>query len=146
MERLTKRLDCGRVAIFSTEDGEEYIPQAVLFREAVDRLAAYEDHGLTPERVAELAQAERAGRLVVLPDGGDTAALAATIDSTDMIRVWCGGDSDLLIGLLSMLSSEVAKKAGTTYSALLMAMMTKPPIGDGFKEKRTEEGKSDEKG
>ena len=36
-------------------------------------LAAYEDAGLTPERVAELAEAERDGRLVVLPcKVGDT--------------------------------------------------------------------------
>ena len=31
------------------------------------KLSAYEDTGITPERVAELAQAERDGRLVVLP-------------------------------------------------------------------------------
>lgn len=39
----------------------------------VNRLAAYEDTGLTPERVAELAQAEWEGRLLVLPcKEGDT--------------------------------------------------------------------------
>lgn len=117
MKRLTKRLDCGRVAIFSAEDGEEYIPQAVLFRDAVDRLAAYEDKGvepedmlsavemakavckltvadayiatgLMPERVAELAQAEWDGRLVVMPEGGDTA-VASTADpqTADVVSV-----------------------------------------------------------
>lgn len=35
--------------------------------ECVDRLGAYEDTGLTPERCAELAEADRDGRLVVLP-------------------------------------------------------------------------------
>ncbi|MCL2563580.1 MAG: hypothetical protein FWE08_06055 [Oscillospiraceae bacterium] len=34
---------------------------------ALKKLSAYEDSGLTPERVAELAEAERDGRLVVLP-------------------------------------------------------------------------------
>jgi len=33
----------------------------------IDRLAAYEDTGLTPEEVAELAQAKTDGRCVVLP-------------------------------------------------------------------------------
>lgn len=33
---------------------------------AISRLAAYEDTGLTPEEVAELAEAKKAGRLVVL--------------------------------------------------------------------------------
>lgn len=32
-----------------------------------EKIAAYEDSGLTPERVAELAQAEREGRLLVMP-------------------------------------------------------------------------------
>lgn len=40
---------------------------------AIERLAAYEDTEMEPERVAELAQAERDGRLVVLPcKVGDT--------------------------------------------------------------------------
>jgi hypothetical protein len=34
---------------------------------AINRLAAYEDSGLTPEEVQELAQAKADGRLVVLP-------------------------------------------------------------------------------
>lgn len=41
--------------------------------ECVDRLGAYEDTGLTPERCAELAKADKDGRLVVLPcKVGDT--------------------------------------------------------------------------
>lgn len=39
----------------------------------IDRLAAYEDSGLPPEQVQELAKAEAEGRLVVLPcKAGDT--------------------------------------------------------------------------
>ena len=42
-------------------------------QEAIDRLAAYEDSGLTPEQVQELAKAEADGRLVGLPcKVGDT--------------------------------------------------------------------------
>jgi hypothetical protein len=36
-------------------------------RDATDKLAAYEDSGLSPARVMELAEAEREGRLMVLP-------------------------------------------------------------------------------
>jgi hypothetical protein len=38
-----------------------------LIGEVVDRLAAYEDSGLSPEEVQELAKAKADGRLVVLP-------------------------------------------------------------------------------
>lgn len=37
------------------------------FDKLVDRLGAYEDTGLTPSQCAELARAEKEGRLVVLP-------------------------------------------------------------------------------
>ena len=42
------------------------LPGAVSF--AIERLAAYEDTGLTPEEVAELARAKDRGRLVTLHD------------------------------------------------------------------------------
>ncbi len=38
-------------------------------KEKEERLAAYEDSGLTPEETAELAQAKGTGRLVMLPCG-----------------------------------------------------------------------------
>ncbi len=38
-----------------------------LICKTTDKLSAYEDTGLTPERVAELAAAERDGRLLELP-------------------------------------------------------------------------------
>lgn len=41
----------------------EYIPLI----DALQRLAAYEDSGLTPERAQELGKAEAEGRVVVLP-------------------------------------------------------------------------------
>lgn len=56
MERLTIR----------NSDGSVSQPTTTTFEAVMYRLAAYEDTGLTPERVAELAQAERDGRLVVL--------------------------------------------------------------------------------
>jgi hypothetical protein len=62
-ERLTKR----------DENGNVYYDWGCLNRNHwalgrhVDRLAAYEDTGLSPEQVQELAKAKADGRLVVLP-------------------------------------------------------------------------------
>lgn len=74
MERLTKRIN-GKAAFYecnSTCGTCEGVLCGSVFLMA-DRLAAYEDTGLDPERVAELAQAEKDGRLVVLPcKVGDT--------------------------------------------------------------------------
>lgn len=68
MERLTKRIN-GKAAFYecnSTCGTCEGVLCGSVFLMA-DRLAAYEDTGLDPERVAELAQAEKDGRLVALP-------------------------------------------------------------------------------
>ena len=61
MERLTKRapVEFGYAEYVWNGDVDE--------QDAIDRLAAYEDTGLTPEQCAEYAKAERDGRLVVLP-------------------------------------------------------------------------------
>ena len=68
MERLTNpaRLSCGNAV------GSQYLMLTAesntdLVERVFSRLADYEDSGLTPERVQELADAERDGRLVVLP-------------------------------------------------------------------------------
>ena len=64
-ERLTKRNSNGDVA--SHVDPQK---RHMLF---VNRLAAYEDSGLSPEQVQELVKAKEDGRLVVLPcKVGDT--------------------------------------------------------------------------
>lgn len=55
MERLTY-YDCAGAACF---DYESPVMNGVMANKAISRLAKYEDTGLTPERVAELAQAER---------------------------------------------------------------------------------------
>ena len=70
-ERLTERNDNGYVflagvnddAIFGTLEPEGFNA----YCEAMRRLAAYEDAGINPERVQELAAAELDNRLVVLP-------------------------------------------------------------------------------
>src|SRR5690348_15466173 len=72
MERSTERKD---EKVFLRNQGtlkwRDY-PKYVL--EAYERLAAYEDSDLSPERVAELAQAEKDGR--ILPEGFNCVMLS----------------------------------------------------------------------
>lgn len=69
MERLTKRIEDGQAVVdCQTCKWRECDCTALACRNRIkDRLAAYEDTGLEPEEVAELAQAKQDGRLVVLP-------------------------------------------------------------------------------
>ncbi len=62
MDRLTKRHNNG-----ASWNGNPDHSTQVRYRELLDRLAAYEDTGLAPAEVAELAKAKADGRLVVLP-------------------------------------------------------------------------------
>lgn len=99
MERLTVKRADGRWAL-ANNDGAKPVEQMEKIRFAIDRLAAYEDTGLEPEevtqikltimgkslaeikefegvsinRMIELTQAEKDGRLVVLPDAKYTDA------------------------------------------------------------------------
>lgn len=75
-ERLTYKAKNG---LFALHKGG--LPQNV--QEAFARLAAYEDSGLSPEQVQELAKAKAEGRLVVLPvKVGDTVHVI--VDSVDI--------------------------------------------------------------
>ena len=73
MERLTERDEYGNAEIIALSDVMPELYAGLSFEEtnalteALNRLAAYEDTGLAPERVTELARAEKDGRLVVLP-------------------------------------------------------------------------------
>lgn len=68
MNRLTKRHNNG-----ASWNGNPDHSTQVRYRELLDRLAAYEDTGLTPVEVAEMAKAKVDGRCVVLPcKVGDT--------------------------------------------------------------------------
>ena len=58
MERLTIR----------NSDGSVSQPTGLNWSEALERLAAYEDTGLTPERCAEFARADAEGRYIVMRD------------------------------------------------------------------------------
>lgn len=70
MERLTKRTEAGVANLhypqscFYPDGTKDQVAVSAYRQKAIDRLAAYEDTGLTPERVAEFSQAEHDGRLV----------------------------------------------------------------------------------
>ena len=78
MERLTKRdtdgqamMDCEKCkADWTGKHGKPMVDCAALYcrNRLKDRLAAYEDTGLTPERCAEFARADAEGRYIVMRD------------------------------------------------------------------------------
>jgi len=68
--RLTNRAESGFV--YCTQcciNQDEDCAEQDCFEAILDRLAAYEDSGLSPEEVLELAKAKADGRLVVLEGG-----------------------------------------------------------------------------
>ncbi len=83
---------------------------------------------VTPERMAELAQAARDGRLVVLPpDGSDDSALCALYQGEGII-FHGAGDPECALALLSYQVCCVAEMMGTTYRDLLTEMAHRPSI------------------
>lgn len=64
-ERLTRRI--GDTVEFVDGKGYAKLNYSDAQRLLFNRLAAYEDSGLSPEQVRELAEAKADGRLVVLP-------------------------------------------------------------------------------
>ena len=55
-----------RLTIRNT-DGEVELPVYIPWSVVLKRLADYEDSGFSPSRLAELAEADKSGRLIVLP-------------------------------------------------------------------------------
>ena len=76
-ERLTERDEYGNADIIGVDSAELQLnlefDELNRVTDALNRLAAYEDTGLTPEEVQKMARAKAEGRLVVLPcKAGDT--------------------------------------------------------------------------
>lgn len=71
MERLTKSLPDGKT-VMDCDSCEQKKDKQCTFYECraslIKRLAAYEDTGLTPERCAEFARADAEGRYIVMRD------------------------------------------------------------------------------
>lgn len=74
MERLTFEGNFCEIALCLKTPGGSFCEDGTCSQRKVwERLKAYEDIGLTPERCAELAEADKDGRVVVLPcKVGDT--------------------------------------------------------------------------
>lgn len=74
MERLTKYLASGAAVYnypadcYSGVDCNDRVAKSVYRQTCVERLAAYEDTGMTPERCAEFARADAEGRYIVMCD------------------------------------------------------------------------------
>lgn len=86
----------------------------VALDKTIDRLAAYEDTGMTPGEVAELARAKSDGRLVLLPcKVGDT--------------VWAITSPVNIVGMASD-NEELAIFECTVESITLYTSQTSPPI------------------
>lgn len=156
MERLTKRLPGGaadynypKSCYFGDGSGADRISQSAFRQRCVEQLADYEDMKLTPEeidmdheaaeqlrhlcrdcdldRLEKLAEADRDGRLVVLPcKVGDMVYFAllgriiekqvfSIVSFSDSTRIYCGGTSEYFrpedIGKTFFLTREEAEKA-----------------------------------
>lgn len=128
----------------------------------VDRLAAYENTGMEPgdiegilergtpleggtaelmkkylalgsiDQLQELAKAEKAGRLVVLPpdDGEDTAicAVCHANGETYDVEVKTVGAPKEHPSLLSFITQGLADDLGVSYRTLLSAMLNQPSV------------------
>ena len=156
MERLTKRLPGGaanynypKSCYIGDRSGADRISQSAFRQRCVEQLADYEDTKLTPEeidmdheaaeqlrhlcrncdldRLEKLAEADRVGRLVVLPcKVGDTVYFAllgriiekqvfSIVSFSNSTRIYCDGTSEYFrpedIGKTFFLTREEAEKA-----------------------------------
>ena len=141
MERLTKRLPGGaadynypKSCYFGDGSGADRISQSAFRQRCVERLAEYEDTGLKPamcanyktfenkaiskgvpfKRIVTLMEADRAGRLVVLPcKVGDTVyILRRAFDGADVVgetKLWW--DDIPQLGKTVFRTREEAEKA-----------------------------------
>jgi hypothetical protein len=65
MKRLTYRLKSNAANLYDVDKAHgDKTKESVARQNAFDLLAAYEDTGLTPEEISELAQAKREGRII----------------------------------------------------------------------------------
>jgi hypothetical protein len=99
MDRLTRRLKVPPYKADCAYCTSEYLTKrgcsarCPLRREQKERLAAYEDTGLTPEEATDLAQAKRDGRCVVLPcKVGDT--VDKLFSHNEIIALWYDKPND----------------------------------------------------
>ncbi len=112
-------------------------------RAYLQMLRHYMDTGLTPEHAAELAQAEKDGRVMVLPPATDgNGALYALYQDGKVVERYVG-NSGRALTLLSCLASLVAEMMGVDYHILLLAMASCNSIEEDAKAARGKEATHD---
>lgn len=107
-ERLTNRNEEGEALI--AEDVEEFQPclpcgeehcEICSFAKVIDRLAEYEDSGLSPSEVVDLARDKTEGRLAILPSKSDEIIriieLALRIKLYDWQKAYITGASNYVM-------------------------------------------------
>lgn len=102
---------CGE-KFFSSKEEDKVCP---VCERAIERLHI----GMTPDRLRELSQAKKAGRLVVIPspESGESAVLAAVFRGDENpIVMHGGGDLDDLIALTHLLVCYTAEVVGVGYA------------------------------
>lgn len=113
---------CGDVFCSSREDDKV----CTTCERAIERLHI----GMTPDRLRELSQAEKAGRLVVIPspESGENAVLAAVFRGDENpIVMHGGGDLDDLIALTHLLVCYTAEVAGVGYADFCRGLFEMTP-------------------
>lgn len=87
---------------------------------------AYTATGLMPERVAELAKAEKDGRLVVLPEGMVAMMMTHLVyqgNGMDVPTIEARGDERYLPGMMSLTVDAVAKHLQSDRRTLLTFLL-----------------------
>lgn len=104
----------------------EYLP----IIDAAQRLADYED-AMPLERVQELAQADKDGRLMVLPEGTKSMIMAGFVaKGNEMFYPFMEtkGDPEFIPAILSLMIDAVSAANGISYNMLLSALIDNPPV------------------
>lgn len=84
---------------------------------------------MRPDRIKELTEADKAGRLVVLPGGDNDAVLAAAFLGEKPVVMHGGGDTDDLIALTHVLVSYAAETLGAGYTDFCCRLGEMSPTG-----------------
>ncbi|MEE3458274.1 MAG: hypothetical protein VZQ75_00295 [Candidatus Faecousia sp.] len=123
MNRLTRRTTNGPLPVLARDRafGPAYFVSEkdyTDYRDALEKLARYEDTGLEPEQCAKYAQAEKEGRLLVLPcKVGDELWIKRNgkiqCETVDRIAVdQTDEDEDLFISIYTMSVSVLSEDIG----------------------------------
>jgi hypothetical protein len=122
MDRLTMTSDKGGVALAFDLDITCKPSEAQKILRLAERVKAYEDTGLTPEEVVELAESKQDGRVVMLPCkvGDDLYWIDDEDKSNPVVRLQKRGVREILLGRnkLWIGDGDCLDEVGTQYCFL----------------------------